>query len=924
MKTAREGNNASGPFRIFWDREVSIVKRFLLATLCASMLLGAVPVSAADEVNAPPTVIPAVREWEGGIGRYVPTADTAIVYPSGNAALEKKVEIARGYFRELLGLELHTSDDPASAKDGDIVLKLDDTERDTLGADGYLMDAAASGLTIAAPEPQGLFYGLITAVQSLSADGFVPVGRARDYAYYPIRSGMIDVARAYLPLAYVEDITKYYAYFKLNEIHLHINDIGENGYFIFRLESDVEGLTATDGFYSKADYRAYQKRMLDYGVTVITEIDTPAHSACFKAVVPELMLDDRHLDVSKPETVEFIKNLFDEYITGDDPVFVSKKVHIGTDEYPIEYSEQMRAYIDALIRHVNSRGYTPRFWGSFGNEGFNGTTPVSNEAEANFWAVSLSDYKTLFEMGYDIINTCGPMLYVVPGGNYGFVDYYNLESLYGSWYVNYMGTDASTAVDPDHPQLKGASFALWNDRHTAYGGFSMFDIFDRLRGMVCLMAEKTWCGEQTREIEPADFVARYETLSARAGDANPGYVTALPIEDEAPADVKAVGFPYLASLDVRVNSFGNGADLLAGDVGSFYVAADGRLGFRREVYDFSYDYKLPLNEWVNIKLWADNRQTVLIIDDTYFYYPNNNRNAELKQSSTFVLPLERICEGLDGEYRNLKITENDFDLDARIANRNLAKNRPVTVSALEVNDGRFGPENAVDGSADTRLSFGRDQDVQWLLVDLGSEQTVDRVVIDFFEGITEYKLYASDDGETFTELAHVTKDESGAKRTDTVEFEPTAMRYIKYEQLKRFFIADWQAYYSGGISEFSVYGFDLSSYQTVLDETEGVTDRDVRVARAALVKYLQSENIFGTHADGLRGRLEAAYAAYLAAPSQPEESAADPQQSDGGASQSMPETAGKWLPWAIAGAAAVVAAAVGVTLFCRRKKKGGQ
>lgn len=225
--------------------------------------------------------------------------------------------------------------------------------------------------------------------------------------------------------------------------------------FIFRLESDVEGLTATDGFYSKEDYRAYQKRMLDYGVTVITEIDTPAHSACFKAVVPELMLDDRHLDVSKPETVEFIKNLFDEYITGDDPVFVSKKVHIGTDEYPIEYSEQMRAYIDALIRHVNSRGYTPRFWGSFGNEGFNGTTPVSNEAEANFWAVSLSDYKTLFEMGYDIINTCGPALYVVPGGNYGFVDYYNLESLYGSWYVNYMGTDASTAVDPDHPAAQG-------------------------------------------------------------------------------------------------------------------------------------------------------------------------------------------------------------------------------------------------------------------------------------------------------------------------------------------------------------------------------------------------------------------------------------------------------------------------------------
>ena len=71
-----------------------------------------------------------------------------------------------------------------------------------------------------------------------------------------------------------------------------------------------------------------------------------------------------NLDISKPETVEFVKSLFDEYITGDDPVFVSRKVHIGTDEYPVEYSEIMRAYINELIEFVNSRGYTPRFWGS--------------------------------------------------------------------------------------------------------------------------------------------------------------------------------------------------------------------------------------------------------------------------------------------------------------------------------------------------------------------------------------------------------------------------------------------------------------------------------------------------------------------------------------------------------------------------------
>ena len=895
------------------------MKRFLIATLCASMLLGAVPVSAAGETNAPPTVIPAVREWEGGTGHYVPTADTVIVYPSGSEALEKRVEIVLGYFRDLLGMELSSSDDPAAAKDGDIVLRLDEADRETLGEDGYILEVSEQNLTVTAPEPQGLFYGLITAVQSLSADGYVPVGRARDYSYYPIRSGMIDVARAYLPLEYVEEITKYYAYFKLNEIHLHINDIGENDYFIFRLESDVEGLTATDGYYSKDDYRAYQKRMLDYGITVITEIDTPAHSACFGKVVPELMLDGRHLDISKPETLEFVKALFDEYLTGDDPVFVNKKVHIGTDEYPIEYSEEMRAYIDALIKHVNSRGYTPRFWGPFGNDGFNGETPVSNEAEANFWAVSLSDYKTLFDMGYDIINTCGPVLYVVPGGNYGFVDYYDLEMLYGSWFVNYMGSDASTAVDPDHPQLKGASFALWNDRHTAYGGFSMFDIFDRLKGMVCLIAEKTWCGEQTREIEPADFVARFEKLSARAGDANPAYYVPLSEDGSVPEGTKAVGFPYLVSVDVRVDSFGSGTDLFAGDVGSFYIGSDGRLGFRREVYDFSYDYKLPLNEWVNIKLVADNRQTVLIIDDTYYYYPINNRNNTLKQSSTFVLPLERIGEGLDGEYRDLKILENDFDLNSHIANRNLAYQRPITVSGLEVNDGRLGPENAVDGSAQTRLSFAREQDVQWMIVDLGEEQSVNRIIINYYQGITEYKLYGSTDGENFTELAHVTKDEDGVARTDTIAFEPTKMRYIKYEQLKRFYIADWNAYYSGGITEFEVYGFDPAPFQALLDETEGITDRDVRVARAALQEYLELDEIFDTHIEQLRTTLEAAYDAYLNPASEPEEASA-PQSDAGDAESGAESSSGQWLPWVIAGVA-VAAAAVGVTIFCKRKKK---
>ncbi len=888
--------------------------------LCAAMLTGTPLLSFAQEANPAPTVIPAVREWTGGTGSYVPDGDTVIRYPAGDADTEKRVEIIKGYFEDMFSLTVSSSTDTAAAGEGDIILTLDGSDSDTLGEDGYVLEIS-DRVNITAPSAQGLFYGMVTVVQSYYADGAVPCGKARDYAYYPIRSGMIDVARAYIPLEYVEEITKYFAYFKLNEIHLHINDIGQNGYNIFRLESDVEGLTATDGYYTKDEYRAYQKRMLDYGVTVITEIDTPAHSACFASVVPELMLDANHLDISKPETVEFVKSLFDEYITGDDPVFVSRKVHIGTDEYPVEYSEIMRAYINELIEFVNSRGYTPRFWGSFGNDGFNGTTPVSSEAETNFWAVSLSDYKTLFDMGYDVINTCGPVLYVVPGGNYGFADRYDLEYLYSSWFVNYMGTDASTAVDPDHEQLKGASFALWNDLHTAYGGFSFFDIIDRLRGMVCLISEKTWCGEQTRDIEASDFVARYEKLSLRAGDANPMQYAQLPIEGDVPEGVDAVGFPYLASIEVCADSYGDSASIFSGSVGTLYVGADGQLGFRREVYDFSFDYTLPLGEWVKLTLYADNKQTVLIVDDTYYYHPQNNKNPSLCQSSTFVLPLEEICKGFDGQYRNLRVEKNDVNLEELRIDCNFAKNMTVTSSSVELDLEKFAPSKAVDGDPNTRLSFSASSDNQWMIVDLGEERTVNRIEIDFFEHISDYKVYVSTDGENYTEILHIQSGEDGKRQTDVHEFDPVSARYIKYEQLKRFYIADWNAWYSGGICEFGVYGFDDTEYKDLLEKTSGCDDPSVRAARAELESYLDTENAYLTHAAALRDTLEELYAAYVSGPETSSDGASSSAAAESSsASSAAPESSSGALPYII-GAAILAAAAVITAVVLKRKKK---
>ena len=378
-------------------------KRLLAFLLSAATVMPLCCIGAgAVSVNKAPTVIPAIREWDGGTGEFK-LSDTVKINVKDAAVSDAKKNIITESFSSYLGVRALFTEEG-----GDIFFVTDKSD-EALGKDGYTMEITEKSITVKAPEDIGFLYSVYTVLQSVKADGYVPCGKARDFSYYEIRGGMLDVGRAWIPLDYVEEITKYCAFFKLNEIHLHINDKGANNYSAFRLESDVEGLTATDGYYTKDEYRAYQKRMLEYGIEVITEIDTPAHSACFNNVNPDYMLDSGHLDISKPEVIQFVKDLFDEYMTGDDPVFVSKRVHIGTDEYPEGYNELMRAYTDELIDHVNSRGYIPRFWGSFGNKGFNGETPVSSEAEANFWAVELSDYKTLFDMGYDIINTCGPV-----------------------------------------------------------------------------------------------------------------------------------------------------------------------------------------------------------------------------------------------------------------------------------------------------------------------------------------------------------------------------------------------------------------------------------------------------------------------------------------------------------------------------------
>lgn len=154
--------------------------------------------------------------------------------------------------------------------------------------------------------------------------------------------------------------------------------------------------------------------------------------------------------------------------------------------------------------------------------------------------------------------------------------------------------------------------------------------------------------------------------------------------------------------------------------------------------------------------------------------------------------------------------------------------KDATASSLEVSDGRFTADMAVDGivSKESRVSFGKTQDEQWLLVDLGDLYTIEDVVINFESTVGKYEVQISADGESYTTV--YTKNEDtvnvATPAIDEIHFEPQEARYVKYVQKERWKHPGNGQWYSGSIYEFEVYksmSDELLDYIDEINQTLG-------------------------------------------------------------------------------------------------------
>jgi hexosaminidase len=326
-------------------------------------------------------------------------AATTIVVPTGSAEAARVGEALATMLRSSTGYRLPVVVADGAGPRGAIVLRLAGAG----DAEGYELTVGADSVRLVATSPAGLFHGAETlrqllpagieaeqSVLRLSSAWTVPPGRIVDRPRFAWRGAMLDVARHFFSVGEVEQLIDVLALYKLNTLHLHLSD--DQGW---RIQIDswprlatVGGSTQVGGgrggYYTKADYAEIVRYAADRYVTIVPEIDMPAHTNAAIAAYPALGCSRPSPDTmpgapapglytgirvgwsalcpERAETYAFIDSVIGELAAMTPGPFI----HIGGDEVQALTHEQYAAFMARAQDAVVRRGKRAIGWDEIG------------------------------------------------------------------------------------------------------------------------------------------------------------------------------------------------------------------------------------------------------------------------------------------------------------------------------------------------------------------------------------------------------------------------------------------------------------------------------------------------------------------------------------------------------------------------------
>lgn len=629
--------------------------------------------------NPKPQIIPELLTWKGGKGSFLLPGEILVFGRDGyieELVREINTLLPEGYTAKHTNnlKKAHIAITPAKGKD-------DESYRISISKER--VDISAAGHT-------GRYWGTRTLLQMLVQNPTeLPCGTSWDAPRYKLRGFMLDVGRLPIPLDYVSDVIRLMAWYKMNDLQLHLNDnyifhehyvdAGEDpfrkSYSAFRMESDIKGadgtpLTAQDLHYTKKQFRKLVEFANERGVNIVPEFDAPGHALSFTRVRPDLIYQGpmKHvkrrcemLDAANPETLCFVGQVWDEYLKGDKPAFENcPVVHVGSDEF-FGAAEDYRKFADGLLGHIQSRNHTPRIWGSL--KAKPGKTPVRVEGvQMNLWSMDWASAWDSVNAGYEVITTFDRDLYVVPFAGYYRADR-NRKGLYENWKPNSFGRET---LPSGHPKLLGATFAVWNDEiDRLHKGYGACDLWCAIDGMVNVLAQKMW----GQAAAPRSFDEHNALVSkiSRIPFCNP-----LHINDKAftmepgltPMRLRkgSKGPDYHLTMELLVPEApipGEEQVLLGSRQGQLLAAGkDGRITLRRsDTIEFAFNAKLPVGKRVKLELIGTLGKTELLLDGVSAGEPENVRFPLRKDGrmSTFILPLESLGSSFNGRIFSIDV-----------------------------------------------------------------------------------------------------------------------------------------------------------------------------------------------------------------------------------------------------------------------------
>jgi len=239
------------------------------------------------------------------------------------------------------------------------------TRDPSLPSEGYRLDIAPGGVTVASADDAGAFYAMKTLKQL--GTNAVPCGTVRDWPAFRWRGLLLDEGRHFFGKETVKDLLDLMADHKLNVFHWHLTE--DQGwrlaidrfpelvkYGSVRPESPVHGIRGIPGeyrgngqqygpyFYTAADVREILAYAKERFITVVPEIEIPGHVRALLAAHPEFAcrkdlprvprtmwaVEPDVLCAGNDDAIRFMEQVYDEVCK----LFPGAYIHIGGDECP--------------------------------------------------------------------------------------------------------------------------------------------------------------------------------------------------------------------------------------------------------------------------------------------------------------------------------------------------------------------------------------------------------------------------------------------------------------------------------------------------------------------------------------------------------------------------------------------------------------